>query len=96
MGLCFRCEYRAAFLEGGRRPRHECGVPECDKHICYMYEPVKPVQMEKFDKDDPRPEHGGYFGCRMQYTGIPEVELKIKETKSKSVAYWVPKEEDSE
>ena len=55
-GFCHRCEWRAQFLENGRRPRLQCG----DKgaiNSCYMYQPVRPNLMVR-DTDDPRPQFG--------------------------------------
>ena len=43
MGLCFRCEHRARFLETGARPRCECGDKDCSVHSCYMFTPCRPV-----------------------------------------------------
>ena len=69
--LCYRCEHRASFLEGGRRPRHECGVIETSKIGCYMFKPCYPVRMER-DEGDIRPAHGGYIGARMHALGVVE------------------------
>ena len=79
--LCFRCEHRAKFLEGGRRPRYECGEIETSKGACYMWQPMALVVTGRLNKDDPRPEHGGYFGCRMQALRLEEgiVEMKLLE-----------------
>jgi len=41
--LCFRCEYRARFLETGERHRHECGDILKSKSSCYMFMPCCPV-----------------------------------------------------
>ena len=55
--MCFRCEFRAKYLETGRRPRCECGDIKNSKVDCYMFIPCFPIKTEKADKSDPRPEH---------------------------------------
>ncbi len=86
--LCFRCEHRAAFLEGGGRPRSECGDVKTSKIGCYMYKPCKPVIMEKI-KGDPRPAHGGpMMGARMRATGLAE-DCKLNISGS-GWLYWEP------
>ena len=93
--LCYRCEYRAQFLETGRRPRFECGEIEKSKYVCYMYRPVKPIVLKRSDaaKDDPRPEHAGYFGCRMEGTKVLDndnIHLAIEQlNEEESVEFWV-------
>ena len=60
-GLCFRCEYRAAYLndklnagenEHVGSPRYECGQSN-SVHSCYMYRPVRPYIL-KADKGEKR------------------------------------------
>ena len=56
LGLCFRCEHRARHLQDKTyQPRCECGMTMCAVWSCYMYQPVKPLVLEKSDKRDPRP-----------------------------------------
>lgn len=56
LGLCFRCEHRARHLQDKTyQPRCECGMTTCAVRSCYMYQPVKPLVLEKSDKRDPRP-----------------------------------------
>lgn len=43
IGLCFRCEHRAKFMESGRGPRSECKDSDSCVSGCYMYRPVVPV-----------------------------------------------------
>ena len=79
--MCTRCEHRAQFLDALNedyqpRPRHECGDITSSKIACYMYRPCKPVIMTQLNKDDPRPQHGGYFGCRMR--GVKLADLRTK------------------
>ncbi len=77
--LCFRCEHRATYLEGGARPRCECGNIEDSKVGCYMFKPCYPVKMERAE-NDPRPEHGGYLGARMRVKMVvKDAELKLKD-----------------
>jgi len=42
-GLCYRCEFRALFLENKIGPRMECQNIENSVTSCYMYRPVIPV-----------------------------------------------------
>ena len=53
IGLCFRCEHRARYLETNQRPRLECSLTDKSVYSCYMYRPVKPVILEK-NKNDRR------------------------------------------
>ena len=70
--LCFRCEHRAKFLEGGGQPRCECGDIEKSNIGCYMFKPCKPIIMEK-QEGDPRPSHGGpLLGARMNAKGLDD------------------------
>lgn len=55
--MCFRCEFRAKFLEVGGGPRSECGDIRRSKIACYMFIPCFPIKLEKASKRDPRPEH---------------------------------------
>jgi len=50
-GMCFRCEYRARFLEIGLAPRCECGEIKQQSSGCYMYMPCKPLILKKSPKD---------------------------------------------
>ena len=63
--MCYRCEWRASFLEGKARPRFECGEITTSKIACYMYKPCLPVVLTKLDKDDIRIWPGsGLFAAR--------------------------------
>lgn len=46
-GLCFRCEYRAMFLESGHGPRCECGDVQSGGGSCYQFAPVLPPVLHK-------------------------------------------------
>lgn len=91
-GLCFRCEHRAKFLEGGSRPRFECGDPSMNKWACYMYQPVKPVVLAKLDKRDKRPQFGpAMISSRSKFVRVAdEIVLDIQHTKDGSFIYWKP------
>jgi len=93
IGLCYRCEWRARFLETGRRPRRECGDIKITKSACYMFKPCKLVVVSKLHPDDPRPLMGGYFSCRYRGVKLAEVELAGKEVKDGVLFYWKPVEE---
>ena len=89
MSLCYRCEYRAQFLETGNRPRYECGEIEKSKHGCYMYRPIKPVVLQR-DMDDERPQFGPWFFSSHSYFVriADEMKLNIKQTEEGSTIYW--------
>ena len=75
MGLCFRCEFRARYLEKKQEvgeataPRFECHMVEQSVHSCYMFRPVKPLVIEKNDSEKQlpidRPIGGGMIGSRI-------------------------------
>ena len=87
-GLCFRCDYRADFLEGGRQPRFECGDVKVSMFGCYMYKPTKPVVLKK-RHDDKRPQFAGtMLASRSEYAGEPEMELRVESDGKCAVLYW--------
>ena len=92
-GLCFRCEYRARYLEEGTGPRFECKQPEMSVMGCYMFQPVKPICIKPREGDN-RPLSLNYFSARVERVNAsPELELKGEETKEGILVYWKPKEE---
>jgi hypothetical protein len=90
--LCYRCEYRARYLEReserkgfGHAPRFECKVDGA-VHSCYMFKPVQPLVVEpseyekRLEKEQKikRPI-GGLVGARMIASEEqPEFEVKAK------------------
>jgi hypothetical protein len=93
-GLCFRCEYRAIFLETGSGPRNQCGDINNTVHSCYQHRPVKPVSLLK-DKKDIRPQFGpAMISSRSSYAGVSEFRLNLAEQKDGSILYWTPKSLD--
>lgn len=94
-GLCFRCEYRAQYLEKGHAPRFECGQIKETKYGCYMYKPVRPVKLAK-NEGDPRPQFAGsMFSARSHISDSdPEVVLDVQEYKDGNMIFWVPDKED--
>jgi len=50
-GFCYRCEYRAQYLEEGMAPRAECKDISKSYGGCYMYKPVLPI-VQKIRKND--------------------------------------------
>jgi hypothetical protein len=88
LGLCFRCEHRARFLEDRSgeppRPRYQCGETTRAVCSCYMYEPVAPLILVA----DPTS-----YG-RMQPTGIAKgevVEHRAYKRKKAIVRIFEPK-----
>jgi hypothetical protein len=93
-GLCFRCEYRAIFLETGSCPRSQCGDIKDTIHSCYQHRPVKPVSLLK-DKKDKRPQFGpAIIASRSSYAGVSEFRLNLETQKNESILYWTPKSLD--
>lgn len=75
IGLCYRCEYRAQYLEKDIRPRMECGEPSSAVMSCYMFRPVKPVVLKPRSRDN-RPICGpAAFSARMERN--PDAEANI-------------------
>lgn len=94
-GLCFRCDYRADFLETGRTPRFECGVIESAVCGCYMFLPVKPIVIKKRD-GDPRPITLDYFSGRVERVNIPNLSIQHKIIDNGMIVYWEPKIEPND
>lgn len=90
-GLCYRCEYRAQYLEVGHAPRCECGSIKNANYSCYMYKPVKPVIIAKNEKDN-RPQFAGsMFSARSHLIERePDLKLHLKEYEDGSMIYWKP------
>ena len=60
LGLCFRCEHRAIFLETGDHPRFECGMEKMASSGCYMFMPCKPIAVAP-NKGEKRPIFGPWM-----------------------------------
>lgn len=71
--LCFRCEYRAQYLETGSQPRCECGM-DWGVGSCYMYRPTKPYITIGNDKDS-RPRFAGFLFSSRERALRPAKEL---------------------
>ena len=94
LGLCFRCEHRAKFLEAGRRPRCECGEINETKWACYMYRPVKPVVLAPLDAADDRPQFGpSLISSRSKFVRVAdELEYFVRQAEGGSVILCVTAE----
>ena len=89
-GLCFRCEKRARFLEGGSQPRCECGDIKSSVFSCYAYRPVSPHAMESNEGDE-RPAFGpAMISARMHSSGVPEVAYTLAQTEKGLAVFAVP------
>jgi len=92
--LCWRCEHRARWWETGgkHQPRYECGQSDSAVHACYMFQPCKPVVIERLlsYKDDPRPLAPGYFSTRFHAVAVAECSMRVKGTDNQPVFYWEP------
>lgn len=88
--LCFRCEYRANFLENGRGPRYECGQIESSNGSCYMYKPCYPIVLGKDDVGDPRPWPAtGILAARSRAIRLcDEAKLVAKKVKDGIIEVW--------
>jgi len=87
--LCYRCEYRARFLEEGLRPRLECGMIDQSNHSCYMFQPVRPVLVEA-NKGEERPISFSYWSGRFHIVEQePELELVITNENEFILPIWV-------
>jgi len=74
LGLCFRCEHRAEFLENGFRPRFECGMEKTATSGCYMFMPCKPVAVAPNDGEE-RPIFGPWMiAGRVRAQGLIDAE----------------------
>lgn len=87
--LCYRCEYRARYLETNSGPRIECKQIKNSVYTCYMYMPTKPIDTKKHKPDDKRPAHAGpMLGARMSAIKVSDgFTLNLH----KDALYWEPK-----
>jgi len=89
VGLCYRCEHRAEFLESGIKARYECGSIKNAVVSCYMFLPVIPVVLEK-NKNDKRPMTLNIFSARVHGAYVAKNMKLISQniTKTKKVVFW--------
>lgn len=90
--LCYRCEFRAQYLEEGYAPRSECKEVNMAVAGCYMYQPVHPIAFRP-RQDDNRPVTLNALGARIERSEEqPEFVLCSGETKEGNhTVYWSPK-----
>lgn len=99
IGLCFRCEWRARYLETGSGPRCECGMTTRSSYSCYMYTPVRPLIITANEKDKRFPLWPWMLSARCHTVGIANVFLTAsiikgkKRSEDKFIKYWLPVEE---
>lgn len=72
--LCFRCEYRARFLEKGVLKINAC--KSADSKSCQYYKPVIPWVFKK-KKGDKRPLMLNGYSCEIIPVRLPEGCLKL-------------------
>jgi hypothetical protein len=98
MGLCFRCEHRAKFLEDGHAPRCECGDIKLSVSSCYMYIPVKPCIT--IPRDLERPRFGPTFiSAREEFHRVPgdhEIKLRLNKFHNNEVLLLYEKVKNDE
>ena len=101
-GLCFRCEYRARYLETGSGPRCECGMTTRSSYSCYIYTPVRPLSITANEKDRRFPLWPWMLSARCHSAGLANVFLTAKIIKGKRrsedkfIKYWLPVEEEKD
>lgn len=91
--LCFRCEWRAMYLEHGAGARCECKEAYKSVGSCYAYRPVAPhiVVPEKGEK---RAILGPMMiSGRVRAKRVAEGSYTAIKTKSGIIPYWIPKDE---
>ena len=90
--LCFRCEYRARFLETGEGPRYECKSKADGVWSCYAYLPVSPYTTKPLDKKDKRPRHGPVMlSSREVIHEISDVNYKVvKKRNGEATVFAIP------
>lgn len=98
-GLCHRCEHRARNKEDDRyQPRCECG-DEGAVYGCYMYQPVKPMKLQKLYDDDDRPLFGPWMiAARMKAAGRADdmqMDLHVDD-EGRMALFWKPPDEEQE
>jgi len=92
-GLCYRCEYRAQFLETEHGPRSECGNTGSAVGSCYMVAPVKPLVLLKNANSFNRPQSAG-AASRSHSETLADCRLNLESQRKGSVLYWTPKSLD--
>lgn len=97
IGFCYRCEYRAAFLETGHGPRCECKDTAMSVCGCYMYRPVLPVVMVPAHNET-RPIFGPTMiagrSRSLRVLTRDDVALTAGETEDGQYLYWAPKQSE--
>ena len=89
--LCYRCEWRAQFLEKEHGPRFECCEIESAVSVCYMYKPVAPCVLTKAYKDDPRSEFDApMIAARSRCVGVAECDWSL-EVDGEKYTIWAVK-----
>lgn len=98
IGLCFRCECRAAYLESVKRGKPGQCRPQCsdvDQSIdsCYMFVPVKPVVTVPIDQNGKWMRFGSLVvPIDKKADTIAECTLLAREVgKDRVLFYWEPK-----
>jgi hypothetical protein len=93
VGLCFRCEERALYLETGHGSRCECQSPTVNVASCYMYKPVRPVITQVAKGYAKRPRLGPTaLSAREEGVAVAtDMELQVAEYSKKRIClYWEP------
>ena len=97
--LCYRCEWRAQWLESGHGPRMECQSRDSATGSCYMYRPVAPVIQQVNDGDDRSPFSGAMVSARSHAIGIAkdlDINSKVLDKKNRQFILWLSPKENKE
>lgn len=86
MSLCYRCEHRAAFLEGGPPKRYECGMKNRTVTQCHVFQPVRPPLLIHAGADRRKLKHKG--------NRFPDLEFRAMAGEEDVFMEWVANPEE--
>lgn len=90
IGLCYRCEHRARYLETGGGPRAECKSEKSTVYSCYSYRPIKPVVTSCNEGDD-RPAFGPpMLAGRVHAVRIADGKYHLHQDGDELTPYFLP------
>lgn len=89
--MCYRCEYRAQYLELGHAPRYECSQTHTSYYSCYQYRPVKPVILVANNDETRSLDLPAMFAGRAHAVGLAEGDYRVIIVKDGVVRYFKPK-----
>jgi len=108
IGLCFRCEHRAKYmekwLEAGKAayipaPRIQCNNHEMSVGSCYAFRPVEPIVVDRAESEKrlngkKRPVLGPeMLSARVEAIGPVKAALKARKMRKGWALWWQPEED---